>query len=131
MSWDIGIAQQLLPLCRGLEAVSFAAGAAALAADVASCETGDCDYAALGLDALALIPGGAALRFASKPVESAGELAALNGVTAIDSSLKSDAGFQKLTATLASWAGADVSATSTILGLADGGTSVTNATGNC
>ncbi len=68
-------------------AISEGAAGVAVVADIASCATGACNYAAVALDALALVPGAAALRFASSAAKAEAELEALEDIGKVDSSL--------------------------------------------
>ena len=91
-----GAASAVTALIPGLEGVSEMAGIIAFATKLVSCVTGHCNYAVLALDVLALIPGGAALKFANQADRDEAELTALRAASKVDPSLESDLGYQKL-----------------------------------
>ncbi len=104
-------------LVPGLEFVSEGAALVAFTADVTNCATGACDWTAVGFDALSLVPGAAALRFAGQAERDAGELVALEALGKVDKSLESDLGFQKLLAKFAGLTGAKLSGITTVLNI--------------
>ena len=91
-----GAASAVTALIPGLEGVSEMAGIIAFATKLVSCVTGHCNYAVLALDVLALIPGGAALKFANQADRDEAELIAVRALGKVDPSLESDLGYQKL-----------------------------------
>jgi len=118
-----GAVSAVTALIPGLEGVSFGTALIAFGSDLGACALGSCDYAAIGLDALSLIPGAAALRFANRSARDAAELTALEEAGKLDPALKQDEGFQKLYAYLAGIAGAQSSGASAIISGFELGTS--------
>ena len=110
-----GAVSAVTALIPGLEAISETAAFIAFSADVVGCVTSACDWATLGLDALALVPGAAALKFADKATKDAAELEALKAIGQVDRSLESDEGFQDLLAKLSGVKSAELSGASTVI----------------
>lgn len=79
--------------------------------------TGACDYATLGLDALALIPGGAALKFANTAAKDAAEITALKAIEKVDKALESNKGFQEILAKLTGITSAELSGAGAVVGV--------------
>ena len=112
-----GAVSAVTALIPGLEWVSEGAALIAFGADLANCATGECDWANIALDALSLIPGAAAIRFASKAAKIDAEITAAKALGRIDKSLESNKGFQKLLAKLAGLTGAQLSGASTTIAI--------------
>ena len=90
-----GAGAAVTALVPGMEWVSIPSGAVALVADISSCAAHDFNWASIAFDALALIPGGAALHCANEEVRAAGELRALELLGKVDNCLLRDIGVLK------------------------------------
>lgn len=110
-----GAVSAVTALVPGMEWMSIASGAVALVADISSCTAHDCNWASIALDALALIPGGAALHFANEEARAAGELKALELLGKVDNCLLRDKGFLRIEGLLSGMTGAQLSAASTAI----------------
>jgi RHS repeat-associated protein len=102
-------------------AISEGAAGVAVAADIAACATGTCNYAAVALDALALVPGAAALHFASTAARDEAELEALEELGKVDSSLANSKGFNDLVSKLAGVKGVELSTAAAAINKLDQG----------
>lgn len=114
-----GAVSAVTALVPGLEEVSEGAALFAVAADIVSCATGACDYAALGLDVLSLAPGAAALRFASRADQDEAELKVLGALRSLRPSLENDETFQKLYAQASGGIGSELSTASLLSSMSD------------
>jgi RHS repeat-associated protein len=103
--------------------VSEGAAGVAVLADVAACATGSCNYAAVALDVLALVPGGAAVHFVNAAAQDREELDLLEEAAEAFPALENSAGFNELVSRLSAMYGAGLSTTSVTIDTLDQGTS--------
>jgi RHS repeat-associated protein len=111
-----GAVSAVTALVPGLEAISESAAVIAFGADVAACATGGCDWSAMALDALSLVPGAAALKFSkNKKVLETAEYYAVKELLTVSKALKDNKGLQELYSRLAGLIGAKLSLTSVVV----------------
>jgi RHS repeat-associated protein len=114
----------------GAEAISFATGVVALAADGYNCIVNNsCNWADMAMDVVALVPGGAALK-ASGDVKAIDKLiaGAVDGAESLDPALKDSQALTEFVGHVEGWIGGSFSAAGSILGGAEtnGGGSVSS-----
>ncbi len=100
----------------GAEVVSEGFAVAAVIADVGQCLTEGCNWPVLVLDIVALVPGAAAVHFASAAEKSQEVLEGLEIVGKIDKSIERDHDFQKAVADFMGNQGAAVTGVSEVVG---------------